>query len=102
MTFTFAGFASATATGISSRAAIRAEIRAIGMAATIATALSSRRRARHAEPRHMLQLARRQPSAILFAVQLAGLLIYPFMEGNDVRRALFSVFGIAVLGLVLL
>jgi Ion channel len=50
----------------------------------------------------MLQLARRQPSAILLAVQLAGLLIYPFMEGNDVRRSLFSVFGIAVLGLVLL
>jgi hypothetical protein len=50
----------------------------------------------------MLQLTRRQPSAILFAVQLAGLLLYPFMEGNDVRRALFSVFGIVVLGLVLL
>jgi hypothetical protein len=50
----------------------------------------------------MLQLARRQPSAILFAVQLAGLLLYPFMEGNDLRRALFSVFGIVVLGLVLL
>jgi hypothetical protein len=50
----------------------------------------------------MVQLARRQPSAILFAVQLAGLLLYPFMEGNDLRRALFSVFGIAVLGLVLL
>jgi hypothetical protein len=50
----------------------------------------------------MVQLARRQPSAILFAVQLGGLLVYPFMEGNDVRRSLFSVFGIAVLGLVLL
>jgi hypothetical protein len=50
----------------------------------------------------MFQRARRQPSAILFAVQLAGLLLYPFMEGSDLRRALFSVFGIAVLGLVLL
>jgi phosphate starvation-inducible membrane PsiE len=50
----------------------------------------------------MVQLARRQPSAILLAVQLSGLLVYPFLEGNDVRRALFSVFGIAVLGLVLL
>ena len=50
----------------------------------------------------MVKLARRQPSAILLAVQLAGLLVYPFLEGNDVRRALFSVFGIAVLGLVLL
>lgn len=50
----------------------------------------------------MAQLVRRQPSAILFAVQLAGLLVYPFMEGNDLRRALFSLFGIVVLGLVLL
>ena len=50
----------------------------------------------------MVQLARRQPSAILFFAQLAGLLLYPFMEGNDARRALFSLFGIAVLGLVLL
>jgi hypothetical protein len=50
----------------------------------------------------MLQLARRQPSAILLAVQLSGLILYPFMQGNDVRRSLFSVFGIAVLGLVLL
>jgi Ion channel len=50
----------------------------------------------------MVQLARRQPSAILFAVQLGGLLVYPFLEGNDVRRALFSVFGIVVLALVLL
>jgi hypothetical protein len=50
----------------------------------------------------VLQLARRQPSAILLAVQLSGLILYPFMQGNDVRRALFSVFGIAVLGLVLL
>src|SRR3954470_6704132 len=50
----------------------------------------------------MVRLARRQPSAILLAVQLGGLLVYPFLEGNDVRRALFSVFGIGVLGLVLL
>jgi hypothetical protein len=38
---------------------------------------------------------------LLFA-QLAGVLLYPFMEGSDVGRALFSVFGIAILGLVLL
>jgi len=50
----------------------------------------------------VLQLARRQPSAILLAVQLSGLILYPLMQGNDVRRSLFSVFGIAVLGLVLL
>ena len=50
----------------------------------------------------MLSVARRQPSAILLAAQLAGVLIYPAMEGSDVGRALFSVFGIAILGLVVL
>ena len=50
----------------------------------------------------MLSLARRQPSAVLLAAQLAGVLVYPAMEGSDVGRALFSVFGIAILGLVLL
>lgn len=50
----------------------------------------------------MLSLARRQPSAILLAGQLLGVLVYPAMEGSDVGRALFSVFGIGILGLVLL
>ena len=50
----------------------------------------------------MLKVARREPSALLLAAQLAGVLLYPFMEGSDVGRALFSVFGIAILGLVLL
>ena len=50
----------------------------------------------------MLRIARREPSAILLAAQLAGVLLYPFMEGSDVGRALFSIFGIAILGLVLL
>ena len=50
----------------------------------------------------MLSVARRQPSAILLAAQLGGVLIYPAMEGSDVGRALFSVFGIAILGLVVL
>jgi len=50
----------------------------------------------------LLSLARRQPSAILLAAQLAGVLLYPFMEGEDVGRALFSVFGILILSLVLL
>jgi hypothetical protein len=44
----------------------------------------------------------REPSAWLLAAQLAGVLLYPFMEGNEVGRSLFSVFGIALLGLVLL
>ena len=50
----------------------------------------------------MLAFARREPSAILLGAQLAGVLLYPFMEGSDVGRALFSVFGIAILGLVVL
>lgn len=48
----------------------------------------------------MLSFAKREPSAVLFAAQLAGVLLYPFMEGNQVGRALFSIFGIAILGLV--
>jgi hypothetical protein len=50
----------------------------------------------------MLRVARREPSAVLFAAQVAALLLYPFMEGRSAGRALFSVFGIAILGLVLL
>jgi ion channel len=50
----------------------------------------------------VLTLARREPSAILFAAQLLGLLVYPVMEGNQVGQALFSVFGVAILGLVVL
>jgi len=48
----------------------------------------------------VLTLARREPSAVLFAAQLASLLVYPAMEGNQVGQALFSVLGIAILGLV--
>jgi hypothetical protein len=50
----------------------------------------------------VLQIARRQPSAIVLAAQLCALLLYPFMETSEAGRALFSVFGIAILGLVLL
>ena len=50
----------------------------------------------------MLSVARRHPSAILLAAQLIGVLLYPFMEGSGAGRALFSVFGIAILGLVVL
>jgi hypothetical protein len=52
--------------------------------------------------RGVLRRVRREPSAILLLAQLAGLLLYPFMEGNEVGRALFSVFGIGLLGLVVL
>ena len=50
----------------------------------------------------MLSIARRQPSAFLLIAQLLGVLVYPAMEGSDVGQALFSVFGIAILGLVVL
>jgi hypothetical protein len=49
----------------------------------------------------MLRAARREPSAILLATQLAGLTLYPFMDGNFAGRALLSVFGVVVLWLVL-
>jgi ion channel len=49
----------------------------------------------------VLRLARQEPSALLLFAQLAGVLLYPFMEG-DAGRALFSAFGIAILGLVVL
>jgi Ion channel len=49
----------------------------------------------------VLSFARREPSAVLLAAQLAGVLLYPFMEGSA-GSALFSVFGIGILWLVLL
>src|SRR3954470_17953889 len=49
----------------------------------------------------MLRAARREPSAILLATQLAGVILYPFMEANFAGKALFSVFGVVVLWLVL-
>ena len=49
----------------------------------------------------MVKFARREPSAVLLAGQLLGVLLYPFMTGQ-VGRSLFSVFGIAILGLVVL
>lgn len=50
----------------------------------------------------VLTLVRREPSALLLAAQLAAVLIYPFMLASDVGRSLFSLFGIAILGLVVL
>jgi hypothetical protein len=49
----------------------------------------------------VLSFARREPSAVLFGAQLVGVVLYPFMEGSA-GRALLSVFGIAILGLVVL
>jgi Ion channel len=48
------------------------------------------------------KLARQEPSAVLLGAQLAAVLLYPFMQDDGVGRALFSLFGIAILGLVLL
>src|SRR4051794_13610905 len=48
------------------------------------------------------RVLRKEPSAVLFAVQLGGLLVYPFVEGRGPQRALVSVFGILVLALVVL
>jgi hypothetical protein len=49
------------------------------------------------------EFTKRQPSAVLLAAQLAAVLIYPFLEeGGAAGRAIFSVFGIAILGLVVL
>jgi hypothetical protein len=50
----------------------------------------------------VLSLVRRQPSAILLAAQLTAVLLYPFMKDNGAGRALFSAFGVAILGLVVL
>jgi hypothetical protein len=50
----------------------------------------------------VLSVARRQPSAFLLAAQLVGVLVYPAMVGSEVGSALFSLFGIAILGLVVL
>ncbi len=48
------------------------------------------------------QKAKDTPSAMLLFAQLAGVLLYPFMESTRAGRALFSVFGIIVLALAVL
>jgi Ion channel len=50
----------------------------------------------------VVSFARREPSATLLAAQLAAVLLYPLVEGGAVGRALLSVVGILILGLVLL
>jgi hypothetical protein len=50
----------------------------------------------------VLSVARRQPSAVLFAAQLTAVLLYPFVKDDGVGRAILSVLGIAILGLVVL
>ena len=53
-------------------------------------------------PSALLSLARREPSAILLATQLIAILVYALTENSSAGRALFSVFGILTLALVLL
>jgi hypothetical protein len=50
----------------------------------------------------VVKFARREPSAVLLAAQLAGVLLYPFMESSDVGRSLFSVFVSRLVGLLVL
>jgi hypothetical protein len=50
----------------------------------------------------VVSFARREPSATLLAAQLAAVLLYPLAEDGAAGRALLSVFGIVILGLVLL
>src|SRR3954454_2722126 len=49
----------------------------------------------------MLRASRRDPSAVLLAVQLAGLFVYPFMEGNFAGRALLNLLGVLILWIVI-
>lgn len=44
---------------------------------------------------------RLHPSAGLLFVQLLGVLLYPWMEGTQIGRALFGAFGLLVLGMAL-
>jgi hypothetical protein len=50
----------------------------------------------------VLSFARREPNATLLAAQLIAILVYALTEDSSAGRALFSVFGILILGLVLL
>jgi len=48
-----------------------------------------------------LVILRRTPCATLLAVQLLGVLLYPFVEDTVAGRSLLAVFGLVVLGLVI-
>jgi Ion channel len=49
----------------------------------------------------MLRAARRDPSALLLATQLAALVLYPYMEANFAGRALLSLLGVVILWIVI-
>jgi hypothetical protein len=48
------------------------------------------------------QAAKGHPSGVLLAVQVLGILLYPFMESSGLGRAVFSLFGLVVLVLAVL
>jgi hypothetical protein len=59
-----------------------------------------------AQPRHgdsstWAATIRRHPSAILFAVQLVGVVVYPAMHSSGAGRAAFNAFGVVVVMLAL-
>lgn len=50
----------------------------------------------------MLRFLKKEPSAVLLAVQLSSVLLYPLFENTEAGRPLFSAFGVLTLGLVIL
>lgn len=48
-----------------------------------------------------IQYLRRTPSAILLFVQLAGIVLYPWMEKSPIGRVFLTSFGLVVLGVAL-
>lgn len=63
-------------------------------------AAPARKTIRFVHLRWMLRIIR-HPSAILLFVQLAGLLLYPFIEQTRPARAVLGAFGVVVLGLAI-
>lgn len=56
---------------------------------------------RFARPGGVVGKVLSHPSAVLLAVQLVGVLIYPFLENGAVGRGLFEAFGAVVLALAI-
>ncbi|WEN14188.1 ion channel [Rhodanobacter sp. AS-Z3] len=65
-----------------------------------ADTLTPRKLLRFTQLRWLVRIIR-HPSAILLLVQLAGLLLYPFIEQTRPARALLGAFGVVVLGLAI-
>lgn len=47
--------------------------------------------------RHLFDTPRRHPSAILFLVQVLGVVLYPLMEGTPQGAIVLNIFGVSVL-----